>query len=160
MVGIKGRVSMKRGWKSEALLKNFKPFVYRYGQFSSSKLHYNFKIKSKFVLVFKFVENDSFKIFHTIVKIWAWVSPIWLFKMKLYRFFNKRALEFVSKQRLSTQFCWDRTVLLVRTSEGKGNATQRRNVNNKVSVSLPGSASLKKVKAVKDKIENSENLVL
>ena len=45
--------------------------------------------------------NVSFKIMHIVVKIWDWANSILQFKIKLQRLWNKRALEFVSKQRLS-----------------------------------------------------------
>ena len=45
--------------------------------------------------------NVSFKIMHIVVKIWDWANSILQFKIKLERLWNKRALEFVSKQRLS-----------------------------------------------------------
>ena len=45
--------------------------------------------------------NASFKIMHIVVKIWDWANSILQFKIKLERLWNKRALEFVSKQRLS-----------------------------------------------------------
>ena len=52
----------------------------------------------KFVSVFQICGNVSFEIMHIVVKIWDWANSILQFKIKLQRLWNKRALEFVSKQ--------------------------------------------------------------
>ena len=62
--------------------------------------------------------NVSFKIMHIVVKIWDWANSILQFKIKLQRLWNKRALEFVSKQRLSfsvdSQFSQSRCAIISR----------------------------------------------